>query len=67
METAALFTIGGLRGVKTGSILNTVSLFEGNLEDEINNYVDAENAAAEGEKKEILTALEAIVRMENRK
>ena len=50
METAALFIIGGLRGVKTASILNTVSLYEGNLEEEINNYVDADNAAAVGER-----------------
>ncbi|MDD2971514.1 MAG: nucleoside phosphorylase [Lachnospiraceae bacterium] len=66
METSALFTIGGLRGVRTGSILNTVSLFEGNLEDEINGYVNGENEAADGERKEILTALEAIVKMEQK-
>lgn len=67
METAALFTIGGLRGVKTASILNTVSLFEGNLEEEINQYVEAEDAAAEGEKREILAALETIVRLDREK
>lgn len=64
METAALFTIGALRGVKTGSILNTVNLYEGNLEQELNAYVDADTMAAQGEKREIITALEAIVRME---
>lgn len=65
METAALFTIGGLRGVKTGSILNTVCLFEGDLEEEINGYVDGGQKAAQGEKDEILLALETIVRMDS--
>lgn len=64
METSALFTIGGLRGVKTGSILNTVSLFEGDLEEEINGYVEGGQKAAEGEKNEILLALETIIRLE---
>lgn len=67
METAALFTIGGLRGVKTASILNTVSLYEGNLEEEINSYVDAQNAASIGEEHEIMVALETIVRMDQKK
>ena len=66
METAALFTIGALRGVKTASVLNTVSLFEGNLEEEINGYVEGIYQAAEGEKNEILLALETIVRMEEK-
>jgi uridine phosphorylase len=57
METAAIFVIGGLRGVKTASILNVVVEHEGNLEEEINDYVDSKR----GEEKEILTALEAIV------
>ena len=61
-----MFTIGGLRGVKTASILNTVSLYEGNLEEEINNYVDAENAATIGEEHEILAALETIVRLDKK-
>ncbi len=66
METAALFTIGALRGVKTASVLNTVSLFEGNLEEEINGYVEGIYQAAEGEKNEILLALETIVRMDEK-
>lgn len=66
METAALFTIGALRGVKTASVLNTVSLFEGNLGEEINGYVEGIHQAAEGEKNEILLALETIVRMEEK-
>jgi uridine phosphorylase len=61
METAAVFVIGGLRGVKTASILNVVVEAEADLEQGINNYVDAEAAAAQGEEREILTALEAVV------
>lgn len=66
METAALFTIGGLRGVKTASILNTVVTYKDDLSSHINNYVDGENAMLEGEKNEIITALEAIVKMDSK-
>ena len=61
METATLFVVGGLRGVKTASILNNVVEVEGDLQSEINSYVNGESAVAEGEKREILTALEALV------
>jgi len=61
METAALFVIGGLRGIKTASILNVVVEKEGNLEGGINDYIDAKNNSKRGEELEILTALEAIV------
>ena len=36
------------------------------LEEEINNYVDADNAAAVGEEHEIIAALETIVRMDKK-
>ncbi|WHY78508.1 nucleoside phosphorylase [Neobacillus sp. WH10] len=61
METAALFVIGGLRGIKTASILNVVVEKEGDLEGGINDYIDAKNNSKRGEELEILTALEAIV------
>jgi uridine phosphorylase len=61
METAALFVIGGLRGIKTASILNVVVEKEGNLEGGINDYIDEKNNSKHGEEQEILTALEAIV------
>lgn len=67
METAALFVTGGLRGVKTASILNNVVEVEGNLKDEINSYVDGASAVAEGEKREILTALEAMAALERKR
>lgn len=67
METATLFVVGGLRGIKTASILNNVVEIEGNLQNEINNYVNGESAVAEGEKREILTALEALVILDQKK
>lgn len=67
METATLFVIGAIRGVKTASILNNVVEVKGDLKDEINNYVDGASAVAEGEKREILTALEAIVKLDQRR
>ncbi|TCW33476.1 uridine phosphorylase [Thermohydrogenium kirishiense] len=63
MESAPLFVIGRLRGIKTASILNVVVAYEGNLEEGINEYVDGKDAVALGEEREILTALEAIVRL----
>ncbi|NHM31642.1 nucleoside phosphorylase [Neobacillus terrae] len=65
METAALFVIGGLRGVKTASILNVVVEKDENLEGGINNYIDGDNAAKLGEEREIRTVLEAIVSFHN--
>lgn len=67
METSTLFVVGGLRGVKTASILNNVVEVEGDLKDEINNYVNGESAVAEGEKREILTALEAFVALDKKR
>lgn len=61
METAALFTIGALRGVKTASILNTVVEYEDDLESNISNYVDGETKVKQGERNEILVALESFV------
>lgn len=66
METATLFVVGALRGIKTASILNNVVEVKGNLKDEINSYVDGESAVAEGEKREIITALEAIVLLDKK-
>lgn len=63
METAALFTIGSLRGFKTASILNNVVAYEQDTAESIGSYVDGENLAMQGERNEILTALEAFHRM----
>ncbi len=64
METAALFTIGGLRGVKTASILNIVATFGGDIGGEINAYVSQEKKTAQGEQNEILLALETIKKID---
>ncbi len=64
METAALFVIGRLRGMKTASILNTVVEYEENLEENINSYSDGASLTMRGEEHEILTALEACCKME---
>ena len=60
METATLFTLGNLRGIKVASILNNVVLFEESTKDSINNLVDGGNAEMKGEENEILLALETF-------
>lgn len=61
METAALFVIGRLRGVRTASLLNVVVEAAGSLEGGINEFVAQENASARGEERQITTALETVV------
>lgn len=63
METAALYTIGFLRGIRTMSILNNVVAFEEDTLDAIGSYVDGESTAMQGEEHEILVALDALVRI----
>ncbi|MBR1777153.1 MAG: nucleoside phosphorylase [Alphaproteobacteria bacterium] len=65
METAALFTIGRLRGVKTASILNNVVICGTDTANSIGGYADGKTATAQGEKNEIQTALKAFVLLEN--
>lgn len=60
METAALFTVARLRNVKAASVLNNVVLYQEDVKDGIGDYVDRETAAAEGERREIHVALEAL-------
>lgn len=62
METAALYTIASLRGVRAASVLNNVVLFEGEVKEGISSYAeDQDKSAALGEEKEIKAALEALV------
>ncbi len=63
METAALFVAGGLRGVRTASILNVVSGYRGNVAESVGRYQSGEEATAAGEKNEILTAFLALERI----
>lgn len=60
-ETAAVLTVGRLRGMKAMSILNAVNAWKQNVAEGVGSYAGGANAAAEGERREILTALEAIV------
>ncbi|MBQ7871101.1 MAG: nucleoside phosphorylase, partial [Oscillospiraceae bacterium] len=67
METATLFTVGRLRGLKTASILNNVVLWGQDTADAIGDYSAGQRLTALGEKNEILVALDAFVRMEENK
>ena len=60
METAALFAVGQIRGVRTASILNVVVEWKKDLKEGIGSYKDGADAAAQGEENEIITALEAL-------
>ena len=64
METAALFTVGRLRGVKTASILNNVVEYGQDTASSVSEYASGEDLAALGEKREIVTALEAFFRLD---
>ncbi len=61
METSALFTLASIRRVRAASILNNVVLYEGDVKEGVGDYVDEAAAAAGGEKKEILAALNALI------
>ena len=67
METASIFVVGSLRGVHVASILNNVVLFEEELKDSINEYENIEGLAKEGEKREIILALESLKEINNTK
>ena len=67
MESAALLTIGRLRGVKAASILNNVVLYGADTADAIGDYADGAEAAARGERDEIRVALEAFARLDARR
>ncbi|HLR35803.1 MAG TPA: nucleoside phosphorylase, partial [Tissierellales bacterium] len=64
METAVLFTIAELRGVRAASILNSVVEYESDLKDGIGNYVAKEEKVQKGENKEIKLALETIYKID---
>ena len=64
METAALFTVARLRGVKAASILNNVVIWGEDTSEAIGSYADGASLTARGERDEITVALEAFVRME---
>ena len=67
METAALFTAGAIRRVKTASILNNVVLYGEDTKESIADYTGGEDMAALGEKREITIALEAFYKLSRSK
>ena len=60
METAAVFTVGRIRGIRTASILNNVVVYGTDTSEAIGSYADGAKLTAEGERREILTALSAL-------
>ena len=60
METSSLLTVGRLRGIKTASILNNVVLFQADVKEGINQYVDADTVMMDGERMAAKAALEAL-------
>lgn len=60
MEAAALFIVGSIRGMRTGAILNTVVEYGEDIESGILSLVQAEARRKEGEKREIVVALDAL-------
>ena len=64
METAALFVLGSLRGVRTASILNVVAASQSSVAEDIGKYADKEASSMSGEEREIFTALEAFTRIQ---
>ena len=60
METAALYTVGRIRHVRTASILNNVVLYGTDTAESVSDYAGGAAPAAEGERREILCALEAM-------
>lgn len=67
METASLFVVGQLRGVKTASILNNVVEYKSDIKEGIVDYVMEGVGPVEGEKREIILALESLVKIHNQK
>ena len=63
MESSILFTLGQLRGIKTGSILNTVVEYKSDVKEGIQDYTVESEIVMEGEKKEIILALETFYKL----
>lgn len=64
-ESAGLFVVGRIRGVRCASILNNVVLYGQDTSESIGDYVGGESLTSIGEKREIKAALEAFYRLEN--
>lgn len=52
--------------MKTASILNVVAACKSNVAENIGRYADGEALTVQGEEHEILTAFEALMKLENK-
>lgn len=60
METSALFAVGRLRGLEVASILNNVVLYQQDVKEGVNQYVNDDQALMKGENLAAIAALEAL-------
>jgi uridine phosphorylase len=60
METATLFVVGALRGLKTASLLNVVVGPNEGMEEGVRQFVSGESATKRGEQNQIKLALSAF-------
>ena len=65
-ESAALFCVGRIRNVKVASILNNVVEYGKDSAEAVSDYATGADLCAEGEKREIQVALEALYRLEGK-
>lgn len=63
METAALLTVGRLRGLKCASVLNTVVHSGESIREGVGAHASGASTTAEGEQRSILAALETFARL----
>lgn len=61
METSALFAVGRLRGLEVASILNNVVLYQQDVKEGVDQYVNEAEVMMQGEKQASLAALEALI------
>ncbi|WP_108652681.1 nucleoside phosphorylase [Dongshaea marina] len=61
METSALLTVGRLRGLLTGSVLNNVVCYQGDLQQGISQYANSEQILLNAELKAAQAALSALI------
>ena len=66
-ETAALLTVGRLRGMRCASVLNNVVRWKECISHGVGSYAAGADAAAAGEEHSILAALETFARLEAEK
>ena len=60
METAALYTVGRLRGIDVAAILNTVVLYQQDVQEGVVDYAESDKQMMAGEKKAIQFALAVV-------